>query len=76
MAEIEVKGQRSCEIWQSLKKDVNAHGFVIIIRRKLFFGRMTENKENGPKITTWNKNEGVEGEGGGVTSPQLGYYLS
>ena len=42
MAKIEVKGQRSCEIWQSLKKDVNAHGFVIIIRRKLFFGRMTE----------------------------------
>ena len=42
MAEIEVKGQRSCEIWQSLKNDVNAHGFVIIIRRKLVFGRVTE----------------------------------
>ena len=42
MAEIEVKGQRSCEIWQSLKKDLNALGFVIIIRRKLIFGRMTE----------------------------------
>ena len=42
MTEIEVKGQRSCEIWQSLKKDLNAHGFVIIIRRKLIFGRMTE----------------------------------
>ena len=28
---IEVKGQRSCEIWQSLKKDLNAHGFVIIV---------------------------------------------
>ena len=42
MAEIEVKGQRSCEIWQSVKKDLNAHGFVIIIRRKLIFGRMTE----------------------------------
>ena len=35
-----VKGQRSYEIWQSLKKDVNAHGFVIVIRRKLVFGRM------------------------------------
>ena len=42
MAKIEVKGQRSCEIWQSLKNDVNAHGFVIIIRRKLVFGRVTE----------------------------------
>ena len=42
MAKIEVKGQRSCEIWQSLKKKLNAHGFVIIIRRKLIFGRMTE----------------------------------
>ena len=42
MAEIEVKGQMSCEIWQSLKKDLNDHGFVIIIRRKLIFGRMTE----------------------------------
>ena len=42
MAKIEVKGQTSCEIWQSLKKDVNAHGFVIIIRRKLIFGRITE----------------------------------
>ena len=42
MAEIEVKGQRSWEIWQSLKKDVNAHVFFNIIRRKLFFGRMTE----------------------------------
>ena len=42
MAEIEVKCQRSCEIWQSLKKDVNAHGFVIFIRRKLIFGRMTD----------------------------------
>ena len=42
MAEIEVKGQRSCELWQSLKNDVNAHGFVIIIRRKLVFGRVTE----------------------------------
>ena len=39
MAEIEVKGQRSCEIWQTLKKD---HGFVIIIRRKLLYGRMTK----------------------------------
>ena len=42
MAEIEVKGQRSCENWQSLKNDVNAHGFVIIICRKLVFGRVTE----------------------------------
>ena len=42
LAEIEVKGQRSCEIWQSLKKKLNTHGFVIIIRRKLIFGRMTE----------------------------------
>ena len=42
MAEIEVKGQRSCEIWQSLKKNLNTHGFVIITRRKLIFGRMTE----------------------------------
>ena len=25
-------------IWQSLKKDLNAHGFVNIIRRKLIFG--------------------------------------
>ena len=38
MAEIEVKDQRSCEIWQSLKKDLNhAHGFVIFVRRKLIF---------------------------------------
>ena len=42
MAEIEVKGQRSCEIWQSLNKDVNAHGVVIIFCRRLLFGRMTE----------------------------------
>ena len=42
IGEIGVKGQRSCKIWQSLKKDVNAHGFVIIIHRKLIFGRMTE----------------------------------
>ena len=42
MAEIEVKCQRSCEILQSLKSDLNAHGSVIIIRRKLIFGRMTE----------------------------------
>ena len=42
MAEIEVKGQRSCEILQSLKKDLNAHGFVNIISRKLIFSRMTE----------------------------------
>ena len=42
MAEIEVKCQRSCEIWQSLKKNINAHGFVIIIRGKLIFGRITE----------------------------------
>ena len=42
MAENEVKGQRSCEILQSLKKNLNAHGFVNIIRRKLIFGRMTE----------------------------------
>ena len=42
MAEIKVKGQMSCEIWQSLKKDLNAYGFVNIIRRKLIFGRMTE----------------------------------
>ena len=31
MGEIEVKDQRSCEIWQLLKKDLNAHGFVTII---------------------------------------------
>ena len=42
LAEIEVKGQRSCEIWQSLKKDLNAHGFVSIVRRKYIFCRMTE----------------------------------
>ena len=42
MAEIKVKGLRSCKIWQSLKNDLNAHGFLIIIRRKLIFGRMTE----------------------------------
>ena len=52
MAEIEVKGQRSCEIWQSLKKDLNAHGFVIIIRRKLIFGRMTE-VHKGINTSSW-----------------------
>ena len=40
MAGIEVKGQRSCEIWQSLKKDLNAHGFVNIIRRKLILTKL------------------------------------
>ena len=43
MAKIEAKGQRSCEIWQSLKKDLKAHGFVIIILRKLIFGRVISN---------------------------------
>ena len=52
MAEIEVKGQRSCDIWQSLKKDLNAHSFVIIICRKLIFGRMTEIHE-GINTSCW-----------------------
>ena len=30
MAEFEVKGQRSCKIWQSMKKDLNAHGFSLL----------------------------------------------
>ena len=38
MAEIEVKGQRSCEITEKRK----CSWFCLIIRRKLVFGRVTE----------------------------------
>ena len=73
MAEIKVKGLRSCQIWQSLKKDLNAHGFLIIIHRKLIFGRMTEVHEGITILYVGNDLGQGQGQGHNIRSQRSNF---